>query len=475
MPPGSYPAAAAQQQLVAPGRALLASRFIPEALRTDMQQRSYMVHAQMDPDDPDPRVPQMVQQFHSLYPLEDLAAAEEHPSQVFGLRTALFKATNSVDGLPYAVRRVDSNQLALTGEFVSRAHHVVELWAPLAGHPGIAALHAVFVTKDGSSSNAPCMYFVHDYIPGAVTLEQAHMRPTATPSGLVRQSPTEEQLWGYLVQMASVLRAVHSAGLVLRPACLTPSKVLLATAGRIRVGCVGVSDVLSMEVAPSKEELAALQQEDLTATGALMLALACSGVSAMPAMDALAAHFSMDFTQVVSALLASAEGQGMSSWQQLAGALGGRVLGELDTVNTYSDMLLSELTKEVENGRLLRLLVKLAAVNERPEGDVASDPHWSETGDRYLLKLFRDYVFHQVDEHGAPMLDWGLMAECLNKLDSGVPEKVLLMSRDEQSLLVASYADLHRCLDTAYTELMDRGAAAKAGPGGGPGRGGMPR
>jgi hypothetical protein len=24
------------------------------------------------------------------------------------------------------------------------------------------------------------------------------------------------------------------------------------------------------------------------------------------------------------------------------------------------------------------------------------DPAWSETGDRYLLKLFRDYVFHQV-------------------------------------------------------------------------------
>lgn len=33
------------------------------------------------------------------------------------------------------------------------------------------------------------------------------------------------------------------------------------------------------------------------ATGALVLALACSGVSAMPAMDALAAHFSLEFAQ----------------------------------------------------------------------------------------------------------------------------------------------------------------------------------
>jgi hypothetical protein len=31
---------------------------------------------------------------------------------------------------------------------------------------------------------------------------------------------------------------------------------------------------------------------------------------------------------------------------------------------------LSELGREVENGRLLRLLVKLGFINERPEGDV---------------------------------------------------------------------------------------------------------
>ncbi len=47
------------------------------------------------------------------------------------------------------------------------------------------------------------------------------------------------------------------------------------------------------------------------------------------------------------------------------------------------------------------------------------------TGDRYLLKLFRDFVLHQVREDGSPMLDWGHVVECLNKLDAGVPEKVL--------------------------------------------------
>jgi len=44
-------------------------------------------------------------------------------------------------------------------------------------------------------------------------------------------------------------------------------------------------------------------------------------------------------------------------------------------------------------------------------------------GDRYLLKLFRDFVFHQVGEDGAPLLEWGHIAEALAKLDAGLPEK----------------------------------------------------
>ena len=44
------------------------------------------------------------------------------------------------------------------------------------------------------------------------------------------------------------------------------------------------------------------------------------------------------------------------------------------------------------------------------------DPQWSETGDRYMIKLFRDYVFHQVDENGAPWIDMSHIIQCLNKV-----------------------------------------------------------
>lgn len=44
------------------------------------------------------------------------------------------------------------------------------------------------------------------------------------------------------------------------------------------------------------------------------------------------------------------------------------------------------------------------------------DVQWSETGDRYMLKLFRDYLFHQVDETGAPWIDMAHIVQCLNKV-----------------------------------------------------------
>ena len=69
---------------------------------------------------------------------------------------------------------------------------------------------------------------------------------------------------------------------------------------------------------------------------------------------------------------------------------------------------------ELENGRLVRLLCKFGFINERPE--FARDPRWSETGDRYIIKLFRDYVFHQVDEHGNPVVNLGHVLTCLNKV-----------------------------------------------------------
>jgi len=45
------------------------------------------------------------------------------------------------------------------------------------------------------------------------------------------------------------------------------------------------------------------------------------------------------------------------------------------------------------------------------------DPAWAESGgNRYLLRLFRDYVYHQVDEEGRPVLDLGHIVHSLNRV-----------------------------------------------------------
>jgi PAB-dependent poly(A)-specific ribonuclease subunit 3 len=98
------------------------------------------------------------------------------------------------------------------------------------------------------------------------------------------------------------------------------------------------------------------------------------------------------------------------------------------------------LSRELENARLVRLLIKLGFINERTEFD--RNPQWAETGDRYILKLFRDYVFHQVSEGGEPVLDLAHVLSCLNKLDAGTDERIMLVSRDEQFCFIVSYKEV---------------------------------
>jgi hypothetical protein len=63
------------------------------------------------PSGDEPALPDMVGHYHTLYPLEDLAAAEESPSAALGVRTCAIKGVNSHDGQAYALRRVDGKQV----------------------------------------------------------------------------------------------------------------------------------------------------------------------------------------------------------------------------------------------------------------------------------------------------------------------------------------------------------------------------
>eukprot|EP00948_MAST-09A_sp_MAST-9A-sp1_P001484 g1484.t1 len=136
----------------------------------------------------------------------------------------------------------------------------------------------------------------------------------------------------------------------------------------------------------------------------------------------------------------------------ICNALGNRMVTELSNVYGHADALDHQLSLECDNGRLFRLMLKMNMVCERPE--LRRNTQWAETGNRYVLKLFRDYIFHQLDVDGEPSKDMGHIVESLNKLDVGVPEKILLMSRDHKSMIVASFADMSACLEEAFQEIM---------------------
>jgi PAB-dependent poly(A)-specific ribonuclease subunit 3 len=109
-------------------------------------------------------------------------------------------------------------------------------------------------------------------------------------------------------------------------------------------------------------------------------------------------------------------------------------------MSSYNDHIEGYLSRELENARLVRLLTKMGFINERPEFE--HNPQWHESGDRFLLKLFRDYVFHQVNDVGEPVVDIAHVLTCLNKLDAGTDERIQLVSRDEQAGFVVTYKEV---------------------------------
>ncbi|KAG2085488.1 hypothetical protein BD769DRAFT_1535458 [Suillus cothurnatus] len=96
-----------------------------------------------------------------------------------------------------------------------------------------------------------------------------------------------------------------------------------------------------------------------------------------------------------------------------------RLLHELDNMHRLE----AELMSELKNVRLVRLLHKFSFINKQPiisslALGLPVRPRWSETGERYVIKLFRDYVFHQVDGNGNPVINLSSMLAQTNVLCS---------------------------------------------------------
>lgn len=313
-------------------------------------------------------------------------------------------------------------------------------------HPNIVTTVEAFTTRDFNDSS---LVFVHSYHPLSKTLAEHHF--PATPSRFGRVVPVAEKvLWSYLAQLSSALKVIHKAKLAAR--CIDISKVILTDKNRIRLSACSIFDVIHFEAHRRVEEL---QQEDFFNLGKLVLSI---GTNTPPRnmqdlrilLDQLGRTYSEELKERVAWLLSAPQSQYKTAEQLIRDLAMHMDDVFVSSTNAY-DETTNHLGRELENGRLVRLLAKLGTINERPEFD--GDPNWSETEHRYTLKLFRDYVFHQVDAQGNPVLDLGHIISCLNKLDAGTDEKIYLTSRDHQSTFLVTYRELKKQVQSAFGDL----------------------
>nr|XP_025964671.1 PAN2-PAN3 deadenylation complex subunit PAN3 isoform X3 [Dromaius novaehollandiae] len=438
------------------------SFFMADELRQELINRHLITMAQIDQADI-PAVPAEVDSYHSLFPLEPLPPPNRiQKTSNFGYITSCYKAVNSKDDLPYCLRRIHGFRLVNTKCMV-----LVDMWKKIQ-HSNIVTLREVFTTKAFGEHS---LVFAYDFHAGGETMMSRHFNDPSADAYFTKRKwgqhdgPLPRQhagllpeslIWAYIVQLSSALRTIHTAGLACR--VMDPTKILVTGKTRLRVNCVGIFDVLTFDNSQNNPLalMAQFQQADLISLGKVVLALACNSLSGIQrenlqkAMELVTINYSSDLKNLILYLLT--DQNRLRSVNDIMPMIGARFYTQLDAAQMRNDVIEEDLAKEVQNGRLFRLLAKLGTINERPE--FQKDPTWSETGDRYLLKLFRDHLFHQVTEAGTPWIDLSHIISCLNKLDAGVPEKISLISRDEKSVLVVTYSDLKRCFENTFQELI---------------------
>lgn len=389
---------------------------------------SLTISREMAPNDP--RHKAVPPTFCRAYPLDNHGEMNESNNTMtqqrssFGYPTSLFRVTSVKDGNLYCLRRLDSVR--------SVSHKIIQTcmqkWnipgmpgeqfnggADAGGfdHPNVVKWYKCFLSQRA-------VFFVHHYHAGAVTFRERFFSQEQQGGGQGGVPLPEPFIWSCLVQLVSAIRAVHGNKLAVRTLQLnhilcTQENIASASSSsgqyglpklRLRVNCVGIIDTLEFE---TRRELEDLQQQDMRALGCLLLSM-CTGREVtindvfpsrnitmqeqqqrgqmlMDYFQFVQQNYSREMYMLMHSVLNPQAPP--SNIHGVATNMAMRVFDELDEANSCIDEMHGALNGIYESGRALRLLLKLAFVNERPE--MGFDKNWSESGDCYILKLFRDF------------------------------------------------------------------------------------
>lgn len=394
-------------------------------------------------------LPEHVYVYHSLVPLDKTL---EKNVKHYGVPNSLYKVFSNNDGNAYVLRRLEG--LQLTNE---KSLAMVNKWKTIQNANVVQICEAFTSLAFGDNS----LYFVHEYHPLSKTLRDAHQ--------LKPKSINESVLWSYAVQITNALMSIHEKNLAAR--LINLDKVILVGKERIKLSSCGISDILNFDkdntdlfdlgFTNKLEYIDHLQKQDLKQLGNLLLDLISIQYSTpinpnndLKTMKLIISNLDYSSSFKDALLYLIDDGNKYRKITDFMPKISFQAFKILDSFAKSSDYYESELSNEIENARLVRLLTKINFIIERPEFD--GDLSWSETGERYPIKLFRDYVFHQVDQEGKPVVDLVHVLKNLNKLDAGLDEKILLVSKDDTTCIIASFKELKDCIDSSFRALYKR-------------------
>lgn len=410
--------------------------FIPEDIRQRLHDKSE-AYLRVFPNSTLPAI----DFFHTLTPLQGTSQANHirhrHANTVY-------KGVSDRDGKTYCLRRI--HDLRVTTETEHALRSVRSLWSKVKSS-SVVSVHFAFTTSRFGDSS---VVLVSDYHPASETLAEKYFnKPYPRPARSV-----EDVVWSFIVQIASALKAIHSANLAART--IDKTKVLVTDENRLRLSGCATQELLDSQTYDIQD----LQRQDIQKFGKLIVDLASSLASNYGTKgrgpDVIHRTYSERLIKVFGWFSDHSYLENIQPIDSLLAMITSDIMEVFDASLKADDALQASLNRELENSRVVRLMTKLNCLNERPEYE--HDRSWSSQGTRTVLPLFRDYVFHQVDAQGNPVVDMGHILACLNKLDVGVEEKITLTTRDDQSALVVSYKELKQAVESAWADLMRRSA-----------------
>lgn len=313
--------------------------------------------------------------YCNAFCLDDGLQQKRRGRASFGYPTGTFQVTNRENGHLYCLKRLD-NVRSVSPKI---AQQVNSRWniPQVNEHPGIVTFYQCFVLQRA-------VFFVYQFVPGARTLAEYITGPLHEPI-----------LWSCVSQLVSAIRKVHESNLAVRTVRLQHCLCNTESTGsklRLRLGSLGIVDALEFE---ARKHLVDLQMEDIRDLGRLLLSLA-TGTEVVSASDAatighceqfLLQNYSRELHNLCMTLI---KGQPRPpSIIDICRATALHCFDEQDSVYLSLDRTDRALSSEYESGRALRILLKLSFICDRPE--LGPNRRWAQSGDCYLLSLFRDY------------------------------------------------------------------------------------